>query len=50
MLRMPKLPRLVYRHEYEGVDEKLIWRTVRHDLDVLRNIAVIELDRLRDEP
>jgi uncharacterized protein with HEPN domain len=40
----------VYRHEYEGVDEKLIWRTVRHDLDVLRNIAVIELDRLRDEP
>jgi len=40
----------VYRHEYEGVDERLIWRTVRHDLAVLRSVAVIEVDRLRDTP
>lgn len=38
----------IYRHEYEGVDETLIWRTVRHDLAVLRSVAVIELDRLRE--
>ena len=29
----------VYRHEYEAVDESLIWHTVRHDLAVLRRIA-----------
>ena len=40
----------VYRHEYDGVDENLIWRTVRHDLAVLRNVAAIELDRVRGEP
>ena len=38
----------VYRHEYEGVDERLIWRTVRHDLAELRGVALIELGRLRD--
>ncbi len=38
----------VNRHEYEGVDERLIWRTVRHDLAVLRSAAVIELDHLRE--
>lgn len=38
----------VYRHEYEVVDERLIWRTVRRDLAVLRETALIELDRLRD--
>lgn len=36
----------VYRHEYEGVDEILIWRSVRHDLSVLRAVAEIELKRL----
>jgi uncharacterized protein with HEPN domain len=35
----------VYRHEYEGVDEKLVWHTVRHALPVLRAIAVTEFDR-----
>ena len=38
----------VYRHEYEGVDERLIWRTVRHDLAELRDVAPIELDRIHD--
>jgi uncharacterized protein with HEPN domain len=36
----------VYRHEYEGVDENLIWHTVRHDLADLRTVAVVELERL----
>jgi uncharacterized protein with HEPN domain len=35
----------IYRHEYESVDEQLIWRTIQHDLDVLRKVAVEELDR-----
>ena len=38
----------VYRHEYEGVDERPIWRTVRHDLAELRDVPLIELDRVRD--
>ncbi|HBY59779.1 MAG TPA: hypothetical protein DEH78_08135 [Solibacterales bacterium] len=38
----------IYRHEYEGVDLALIWHTVTHDLEALRNIATGELDRLRD--
>ena len=33
----------VYRHEYETVDEALIWHTVRHDLGVLRSVAAAEL-------
>jgi uncharacterized protein with HEPN domain len=36
----------VYRHEYEGVDENLIWHTVRHDLADLRTVAAGELERL----
>jgi uncharacterized protein with HEPN domain len=36
----------IYRHEYEGVDENLIWHTVQHDLSVLRGIAAAELERL----
>ena len=36
----------VYRHEYEGVDENLIWHTVRHDLGDLRTVAAVELERL----
>ncbi len=40
----------VYRHEYEGVDENLIWHTVRHDLATLRSVALIELERVRAHP
>jgi uncharacterized protein with HEPN domain len=40
----------VYRHEYEGVDETLIWHSVRHDLAALREAAVIELERVRGTP
>ena len=38
----------VYRHEYDGVDERLIWHTVRHDLAALRGVASMELERARD--
>lgn len=37
----------VYRHEYEAVDEALIWHTVQHDLGVLRGVATAEFDRLQ---
>lgn len=37
----------VYRHEYEGVDEKLIWHTAQHDLAALRRVAAIEMKRFR---
>lgn len=33
----------VYRHEYEGIDEALLWHTIRHDLDPLRAAALAEL-------
>jgi uncharacterized protein with HEPN domain len=36
----------IYRHEYENIDEKLIWHTVQQDLNALQKIAVIELERL----
>jgi len=35
-----------YRHEYEGVDDLLIWHTVRYSLGVLRPVSAIELERL----
>jgi len=36
----------ISRHEYDGVDEHLVWRTIEHDLERLRTIASAELDRL----
>ena len=33
----------VYRHEYDAVDESLIWHTVKHDLAGLRRVAAAEL-------
>ena len=35
----------IYRHEYEVVDEALIWHTTRHDLAALRSVAEEELSR-----
>jgi uncharacterized protein with HEPN domain len=37
----------VYRHEYETVDETLIWHTVKRGLAALRGMATTELDQLR---
>ena len=39
----------VYRHAYEGVDTDLIWQTVKHDLQALRDVAASELERLSQE-
>ena len=42
----------VYRHEYEGIDETLIWYTARSGTQALRKMAAAELARLssaRDE-
>ena len=38
----------VYRHEYETVDDALIWHTLKHNLDRLEATVRIELDRLGD--
>ena len=40
----------VYRHEYEAVDEALIWHTVHHDLASLRRVATAEFDGLESAP
>jgi uncharacterized protein with HEPN domain len=40
----------VYRHEYDAVDEMLIWNTVQNSLAELRRIAAQELDPLRKSP
>jgi uncharacterized protein with HEPN domain len=40
----------VYRHEYEAVDEALIWHTVHHDLAALRRVAAAEFDGLESAP
>jgi uncharacterized protein with HEPN domain len=36
----------IYRHEYETVDQILLWNTVRSDLDVLETTVPDELRRL----
>lgn len=36
----------IYRHEYEGVDDKLIWQTLRHGLETLDAAVRAELGRL----
>lgn len=33
----------IYRHEYDAVDEKLIWHTIQHDLEPLQEIIAAEL-------
>jgi len=35
----------VYRHEYEAVDERQLWHTVRHSLEALSRLAAAELKR-----
>lgn len=36
----------IYRHEYETVDESLIWHTIEHELEKLKEVAESELNRL----
>jgi len=40
----------VYRHEYEVVDEALIWHTIQHDLAALRSVAEEEFRGLQTDP
>jgi len=40
----------IYRHEYEAVDERLVWHTVRHSLGTLRQVAAMELERPAGTP
>jgi uncharacterized protein with HEPN domain len=39
----------VYRHEYEMVDDVLIWHTVQHSLAPLRAAAVTESERIQSD-
>jgi uncharacterized protein with HEPN domain len=39
----------VYRHEYEGVDEALVWYTARKGTEALRSMAVTELELLASD-
>jgi uncharacterized protein with HEPN domain len=39
----------VYRHEYEAVDEALVWHTVQHGLAALRSVTAEEIGRLRSD-
>jgi uncharacterized protein with HEPN domain len=39
----------IYRHDYEDVDERIVWLTVQDGLEPLRIAAAIELERLRKE-
>jgi uncharacterized protein with HEPN domain len=36
----------VYRHDYEGVSERMVWRTVQRRLDQLYAVVATELARL----
>jgi uncharacterized protein with HEPN domain len=36
----------VYRHEYEVVDDTLVWHTIQHGLATLRHVTDAELKRL----
>jgi uncharacterized protein with HEPN domain len=40
----------IYRHEYEAVDEALIWHTIQHGLAALRSAAAEEFRRLEADP
>lgn len=40
----------IYRHEYDAVDEAMIWHTVRQGLAALRSVALTEFHRLQSKP
>jgi|HubBroStandDraft_4_1064222.scaffolds.fasta_scaffold139002_2 uncharacterized protein with HEPN domain len=40
----------IYRHEYDAVDEAMIWHTVRHGLAALRSVAAAEFHRFESKP
>lgn len=40
----------VYRHEYEAVDELLVWHTIQHGLSALKTVAEQEIPRFISSP
>lgn len=38
----------IYRHEYDVVDDALVWHTIRHELEPLREVSVDEIRQLED--
>jgi len=40
----------IYRHEYDAVDEVLLWNTITRGLSSLRSIASAELDSMLHTP
>lgn len=38
----------VYRHEYENIDDSLVWHTAKHSLGPLDAAVRAELERLAD--
>jgi len=40
----------VYRHQYEAVDEALLWHTVEHSLGPMREVVTRELQRTESPP
>ena len=40
----------IYRHEYDVVDNALVWHTLQHDLAPLRLVIVQELSQLEGTP
>jgi uncharacterized protein with HEPN domain len=36
----------VYRHEYEVVDNSLLWHTIQHELPILSGVVAEEIERL----
>jgi uncharacterized protein with HEPN domain len=39
----------VYRHEYEVVDESLVWYTARNGTEALRRMATVEMELLASD-
>ena len=39
----------VYRHQYNDVGDDLVWKTVQDDLEPLRIVVELELERLAKE-
>jgi uncharacterized protein with HEPN domain len=38
----------VYRHEYDVVDDAMVWHTIQHELEPLRKVSVDELHQLEE--
>jgi uncharacterized protein with HEPN domain len=39
----------IYRHDYDAVDEAMIWQTIRFSLGALRAVAAFEFHRLQSK-